>query len=214
MKKRNLFSLVFACWCLLAGAGVGMGIASFRDNAPMVVYAEGEETTEPTTNEEELTEEEKESKLQELLDQLNAKYQEIRDTQIFGTTIGAIIGAVVGAVVSLAPSLINRKNIKNAIEEVSLTRTIVDDNKKMAEKIKEDFNITNENYDKVITVMGDISKELKTTENLLKKVSDENDRLSHENAELKDILLNIVNHSKELVASGVAEALNKKYFDK
>jgi len=214
MKKRNLFSLVFACLCLLAGAGVGMGIASFRDNAPMVVYAEGEETTEPTTNEEELTEEEKESKLQELLDQLNAKYQEIRDTQIFGTTIGAIIGAVVGAVVSLAPSLINRKNIKNAIEEVSLTRTIVDDNKKMAEKIKEDFNITNENYDKVITVMGDISKELKTTENLLKKVSDENDRLSNENAELKDILLNIVNHSKELVASGVAEALNKKYFDK
>ena len=214
MKKRNLFSLVFACLCLLAGAGVGMGIASFRDNAPMVVYAEGEETTEPTTNEEELTEEEKESKLQELLDQLNAKYQEIRDTQIFGTTIGAIIGAVVGAVVSLAPSLINRKNIKNAIEEVSLTRTIVDDNKKMAEKIKEDFNITNENYDRVIGVMGDISKELKTTENLLKKVSDENDRLSHENAELKDILLNIVNHSKELVASGVAEALNKKYFDK
>lgn len=214
MKKRNLFSLVFACLCLLAGAGVGMGIASFRDNAPMVVYAEGEETTEPTTNEEELTEEEKESKLQELLDQLNAKYQEIRDTQIFGTTIGAIIGAVVGAVVSLAPSLINRKNIKSAIEEVSLTRTIVDDNKKMAEKIKEDFNITNENYDKVITVMGDISKELKTTENLLKKVSDENDRLSNENAELKDILLNIVNHSKELVASGVAEALNKKYFDK
>ena len=214
MKKRNLFSLVFACLCLLAGAGVGMGIASFRDNAPMVVYAEGEETTEPTTNEEELTEEEKESKLQELLDQLNAKYQEIRDTQIFGTTIGAIIGAVVGAVVSLAPSLINRKNIKNAIEEVSLTRTIVDDNKKMAEKIKEDFNITNENYDRVIGVLGDISKELKTTENLLKKVSDENDRLSHENAELKDILLNIVNHSKELVASGVAEALNKKYFDK
>ena len=37
---------------------------------------------------------------------------------------------------------------------------------------------------------------------------------AQENAELKDILLNIVNHSKELVASGVAEALNKKYFDK
>jgi len=214
MKKRNLFGLMFACMCLLAGAGVGMGIASFRDNAPMVVYAEGEETSEETTSEEVLTEEEKETKLQELLDELNAKYQEIRDTQIFGTTIGAVLGAVVGAIVSFVPSLINRKNIKNAIEEVSLTRTIVDDNKKMAEKIKEDFNITNENYDRVIGVMGDISKELKATENLLKKVSDENERLSQENAELKDILLNMVNHSKELVASGVAEALNKKYFDK
>ena len=205
---------MFACLCLLAGAGVGMGIASFRDNAPMVVYAEGEETSEETTSEEVLSEEEKESKLQELLDELNAKYQEIRDTQIFGTTIGAVLGAVVGAIISFVPSLINRKNIKNAIEEVSLTRTIVDDNKKMAEKIKEDFNITNENYDRVIGVMGDISKELKATENLLKKVSDENERLSQENAELKDILLNMVNHSKELVASGVAEALNKKYFDK
>lgn len=46
---KRLKAIALTLMCLLAGAGVGMGIASFRPTtAPIVVYAEGEETSETT----------------------------------------------------------------------------------------------------------------------------------------------------------------------
>ena len=82
-----------------------------------------------------------------------------------GTTIGAIAGAVVGAIVSMIPALLNRSNIKQAISTVALTKEIVDSNAELAENVKKDFNITNENYNKAISSMKDISAELEKTKN-------------------------------------------------
>ena len=161
-------------------------------------------------DEADLTEEEK-TKLQILLDELTDKYNEIKNLQVAGTTVGAIAGAVVGAVVSMIPALLNRNNIKKAIEEVNLTRNLVDESREIAKQVKEQFNIVNENYEKAIEEMNCLSQNLSKAQELLEKVSDENAIIKAENAELKDILLNIVNHTKELVANGVANEVNKKY---
>lgn len=220
MKKRTIG---LTCLCLLACAGLGAGVGAsvyseiHQNNIVMVRAEDGTDTTtssEDTTTDETTSEEvpsEEESKLQSLIDELKAKYEELKEVQIFGTTVGAIIGAVVGAVVALAPSLLNRANIKKALDEVDLTRRIVDDNKALAEKIKEDYGITNKNYDKAIEAMEEVSKSLDSAQKQLKVVMEENEKIKEENAELKDILLNIVSHTKELVATGIAEKLNSKY---
>lgn len=213
--------------CLLLGLGVGTGVYLHYENQAQAILAHAEDVeseiiseTEIISEEESITDEsviveesdqEETSKLQDLLDELNAKYLEIRDTQLFGTTIGAIIGAVVGAVLSLAPSLLNKKNIQKAIEEVSLAKAIVDDNKKMAESLKTNFNITNENYEKAIKCVESISKELETAQALLTKVSQENAEIKAENEKLEDLLFTIFSQSKVLVALGISEETFKKY---
>ena len=211
MKKRFLIPLIILGMGAV-GTAAGFSVNAYYQNKANET-AQLIEVQENIQGDETLTEEEK-SKLQIVIEQLTAKYNEIKDIQVAGTTIGAIAGAVVGAIVSMIPALLNRSNIKQAISTVALTKEIVDSNTELAENVKKDFNITNENYNKVISSMKDISAELEKTKNLLVKVSEENTVIKTENEELKDILLNIVNHSKELVANGVAEAINKKYLHK
>lgn len=211
MKKRFLIPLIILGMGAV-GTAAGFSVNAYYQNKANET-AQLIEAQENIQGDETLTEEEK-SKLQIVIEQLTAKYNEIKDIQVAGTTIGAIAGAVVGAIVSMIPALLNRSNIKQAISTVALTKEIVDSNAELAENVKKDFNITNENYNKAISSMKDISAELEKTKNLLVKVSEENTVIKTENEELKDILLNIVNHSKELIANGVAEAINKKYLHK
>lgn len=210
MKKRNLFSLVFACLCLLAGAGVGMGIASFRDNAPMVVYAEGEETTEPTTSEETTTEEES-SKWKELYETAIQKYEEIKNKQIAGTTIGALVGAVVGAIVSFVPAMLNRSNIRKSIDDLVIARGHVERLHSELEAIKTDFKIQKEEFDLVVKSVDGLEKNLIKMEKTLEKALEDNAILHKENAELKEMILDLFSHSEVLVALGVSEEALKKY---
>ena len=212
MKKQTIGLM---CLCLLASAGIGASVgmmtyAHYNAEANVIMVRAEDAESELESSEEELTEEEK-AEIKDLLAELKAKYQDIRDRQIFGTTIGTIIGTVVGAVVSMIPALLNRKNIKNAIEEVALTRQIVDSNEKLAKKLKEDYQITNEHYDKVVNEMGNINAILATTQKMLEKVSEENAEIKAENKELKELILDLFSHSEVLVALGVSEDVFKKY---
>lgn len=211
MKKQTI-GLV--CLCLLASAGVGasVGMATYAhyNNEANIIMVKAEDAESELESSEDITEEEK-SKLQEYIDVLEKKYAEIRDTQIFGTTLGTIIGAVVGAVVSLIPALLNRGNIKKALEEVSLTRAVAESNEKLAKKLQEDYKITNDNYLKVVKELGIVSANLKTTETLLHKLSDENAEIKAENKEMKELMLEIFSHSSVLAALGVSEEVFKKY---
>ena len=209
MKKRNLFSLVFACLCLLAGAGVGMGIASFRDNAPMVVYAEGEETSEPTDTE--TTPEQEDSKWKELYETAIQKYEEIKNKQIAGTTIGALVGAVVGAIVSFVPAMLNRSNIRKSIDDLVIARGHVERLHSELEAIKTDFKIQKAEFDVVVKSVDGLEKNLNKMEKILEKALEDNAILHKENAELKEMILDLFSHSEVLVALGVSEEALKKY---
>lgn len=212
MNKKT-FGLV--CLCLLAGAGVGAcaGVtiySQFEKQANIVMVA-AEEVSEELTSEE-LTDDEIDA-LQDLLDDLNSKYDELRDTQIFGTTIGTLVGALVGAVVSLAPSLLNRSNIKTAIEEVSIAKSIIVETTKLAEQVRKDYAITDDKYNKVIKSMTDISSTLEKTQRAMVKLSSENAEIKAGNKELKEILLMIISQSGVLTALGVSEEAFKKYIE-
>lgn len=211
MKKRFLIPLIILGMGAV-GTATGFSVNAYYQNKANEV-AQQVEAQEEIANDENLTEEEK-SKLQIVIDQLTAKYNEIKDIQVAGTTIGAIAGAVVGAIVSAIPALLNRSNIKKAIENVNITRNYVDETIKVAEEMKNEFDITNKSYGEVIKFLKETSAQLSKTDDMLKAVLESNDKLSAENAELKEILMGIVTNSKDLVASGIAEQLSKKYLSK
>jgi len=198
------------------GAGVGVGTYYAMEAQIQPIVAHADEVEEQIESEE--TSEEEKADLQDILNAITEKYYEIKNLQIAGTTLGAIVGAILGAVVSMIPALMNRSNIKKAIETVGTTKVIVDSNTKLAKELKDQCDINNANYDKAISEMEGLGKDLGDLKGVLSNTLDELDGVKKENAliheenrELKDILLTMASHSKELVACGVAEALNKKY---
>ena len=206
--------------CLLAGAGVGMGIASFHNVTPVVVHAEGEETSEEPAESSEPVEEPKDNteeeagRIQELIDELTAKYEQIKNIQVAGTTVGAIIGALIGAVVSFIPAMMNRSNIKKSIEDLSLARNNVKNVHEELVKIQKTYDIQHEEFTNVVSTVNKLSKSLDSVNSLLNKALEENEKLHNENAELKDILIQIASNNSELVSKGVAEAIASKYLNK
>lgn len=211
MKKRYLIPLIILGMGAV-GTAAGFSVSAYYQNK-VNETSQLIEKQEEIANDETLNEEEK-SKLQTIISELEAKYNEIKDIQVAGTTIGAIAGSIVGALIGLIPALFNRQNILKAIDNVQSTKTLVDDSVNLAKQVREDYQITNKNYDTAIKTMEDVSKELETTKNLLVQVSKENTEIKAENKEIKEMFLIYVNNDKEAVASGVAEKLNKKFGNK
>ena len=228
MKRFRFIALTLMC--LLAGAGVGMGIASFHNVTPVVVHAEGEETSEEPAESSEPVEEPKDNteeeagRIQELIDELTAKYEQIKNIQVAGTTVGAIVGALIGAVVSFIPAMMNRSNIKKSIEDLSLARNTVKNVHEELVKIQKTYDIQHEEFTNVVGTVNKLSKSLDSVNklsksldsvnSLLNKALEENEKLHNENAELKDILIQIASNNSELVSKGVAEAIASKYLNK
>lgn len=211
MKKRFLIPLIILGMGAV-GTAAGFSVNAYYQNKANET-SQLIEVQEDIQSNEDLTEEEK-AKLQIVIDQLQSKYNEIKDIQVAGTTIGAIAGSIVGALIGLIPALFNRQNILKAIDNVQSTKTLVDDNVNLAKQVREDYQITNKNYDTAIKTMEGVSKELEATKNLLVKVSEENTQIKAENKEIKEMLLIYVSNDKEAVASGVAEQLSKKFGNK
>lgn len=218
MKRFRFIALTLMC--LLAGAGVGMGIASFHNVTPVVVHAEGEETSEEPAESSEPVEEPKDNteeeagRIQELIDELTAKYEQIKNIQVAGTTVGAIVGALIGAVVSFIPAMMNRSNIKKSIEDLSLARNTVKNVHEELVKIQKTYDIQHEEFTNVVGTVNKLSKSLDSVNSLLNKALEENEKMHNENAELKDILIQIASNNSELVSKGVAEAIASKYLNK
>jgi len=211
MKKRYLIPLIILGMGAV-GTAAGFSVSAYYQNKANET-AQIIEKQEEIASDENLTEEEK-SQLEAIITQLENKYNEIKDIQVAGTTIGAIAGSIVGALIGLIPALLNRANIKEAIGFTTFTRNLVDTNQKYLEEAKERFEISNKKYDQTIEVMGSLKEQLEKTEKHLILVEKQNEQLSIENGELKDIILTFVCNDKEAVASGVAELLSKKYLKK
>ncbi len=162
-----------------------------------------EDIDTPATNEED-----------NFLNKIEQVFDEIKNYQVAGTTIGAIAGTIIGALISAIPAILNRKNIKKAIQEVDNSKIVIDDTKKLAESIQKMFDINSADYAKVIEYLDSLSQVLNCTQLKLGEVLKDNKSIKQDNTELLDVLLTSINNNKELVSSGVAEKLNKKYLTK
>lgn len=211
MKKRFLIPLIILGMGAV-GTAAGFSVNAYYQNKANET-AQLIEAQENIQGDETLTEDEK-SKLQIVIEQLQAKYNEIKDIQVAGTTIGAIAGSIVGALVGMIPALINRSNIKEALGYVTFARKLTETNEEILKTVQDKFDITDKNYNKVIEVNHQLGEELKKTEERLEKVEAQNAELKTENAEIKDVLLTIALNNKDLIASGTAEQLAKKYLRK
>lgn len=212
MKKKHF---TIACLALTMGAFAGIGTHFVIESQADAIMAKAEEIQ--SSADAEPTDEEK-SRLQEIIDELTAKYNQIKDIQVAGTTIGAIAGAIVGAIVSAIPAIINRSNIKKAIENGGVCQENVVKVNEVLSCVQEKFGIVNENYAKAIEAVNMLSEELKTVKASLEQAEEnyvalkqDNVALRHDNEQLREIIVLMVNHTKEYVANGTAEYVNSKF---
>ena len=114
----------------------------------------------------------------------------------------------------MIPALINRANLKEAIDFSRTFKVQVECNDKLFKEAKEQFNITDKKYDQVIESNNKLGSLLNKALNRMEEIEKQNALLSSENKEIKEMFLIYVNNDKEAVASGVAEKLNKKFGNK
>lgn len=211
MKKRYLIPLIVLGMGAV-GTAAGFSVNAYYQSKANEV-AQLVEVQEGISASEDLTEEEK-SKLQIVIEQLTAKYNEIKNIQVAGTTIGAIAGSLVGAIVGLIPALVNRSNIHEALSFTRSAKKQTEDNGKLLEVFKEKFEITDKKYNEVIEANKLLGVALEKTEKRLEKSLENQERISNENKELKEIMLIYMTNDKNAVANGIAELLSKKYLNK
>lgn len=209
MKKSHF---AVAALALVLGAGIGISTHFAIEAQANAVVALAEEA-QSSMSSEEVTEEEK-TKLQSIIDELVKKYDEIKNIQVAGTTIGAIAGALVGAIVSAIPAILNRSNIKKAIEAVDVCQGNVAKTGEVLEVVKEKYDISNANYDSVTKLLGELNDELKATKAALSSAEEAYAVLSKENKDLQEIIIVMANHTRELVGNGTAEMINAKFRSK
>ena len=209
MKKRTLGLIGLTLFASLAlGFAVGMTVNKAYDNQIVAVYAEGEQAEQEI---ETATSEEEADKWKQLYEEALKKFDELKNKQVAGTTIGAIVGSIVGAIVSFIPAMLNRSNIHTAIDNLGVARGHVERLHSELEAIKTDFKIQKAEFDVVVKSVEGLEKNLGKMEKILEKVLDDNANLHKENAELKEMILDLFSHSEVLVALGVSEEALKKY---
>ena len=219
MKKRTLGLIGLTLFASLAlGFAVGMTVNKAYDNQIVAVYAEGEQAEQEAEN---ASSEEEASKWKELYEEALQKFDELKNKQVAGTTLGAIVGAVVGAVVSAIPALLNRSNIHSAIDNLGVARRDVSALHETLATVRDEFKINNQNLDKAIKSVNMLEKDLGLAQSMLEKVLADNEQLHKENAlisaenkEIKDLLLAVFSQSTVLTALGISEDIFQKYLPK
>lgn len=219
MKKRTLGLIGCMLFASLAlGFAVGMTVNKAYDNQIVAVYAEGEQAEQEAEN---ASSEEEASKWKELYEEALQKFDELKNKQIAGTTIGAIVGSIVGAIVSFIPAMLNRSNIHTAIDNLGVARRDVSALHETLATVRDEFKINNENLDKAIKSVNMLEKDLGLAQSMLEKVLADNEQLHKENAlisaenkEIKDLLLAVFSQSTVLTALGISEDIFQKYLPK
>ncbi len=219
MKKRTLGLIGLTLFASLAlGFAVGMTVNKAYDNQIVAVYAEGEQAEQEI---ETAASEEEASKWKQLYEEALKKFDELKNKQVAGTTIGAIVGSIVGAIVSFIPAMLNRSNIHTAIDNLGIARRDVSALHETLATVRDEFKINNENLDKAIKSVNMLEKDLGLTQSMLEKALADNEQLHKENAlisaenkEIKDLLLAVFSQSTVLTALGISEDIFQKYLPK
>lgn len=216
MKKRTLGLIGCMLFASLAlGFAVGMTVNKAYDNQIVAVYAEGEQAEQEAEN---ASSEEEASKWKELYEEALQKFDELKNKQVAGTTLGAIVGAVVGAVVSAIPALLNRSNIHSAIDNLGIARRDVQSLHDTLATVRDEFKVNNEHLDKAIKCTEQIDNKLNETQLLLEKALADNAKLHEENAlilikeeKMEKLLLAVFSQSTVLTALGISEEVFKEF---
>ena len=219
MKKRTLGLIGCMLFASLAlGFAVGMTVNKAYDNQIVAVYAEGEQAEQEI---ETATSEEEADKWKQLYEEALKKFDELKNKQVAGTTIGAIVGSIVGAIVSFIPAMLNRSNIHTAIDNLGVARRDVSALHDTLATVRDEFKVNNEHLDKAIKSVNMLEKDLGLAQSMLEKVLADNEQLHKENAlisaenkEIKDLLLAVFSQSTVLTALGISEDIFQKYLPK
>ena len=193
MKKRWLLIPALA---LLFGGALALSIASVK-----VSQVRAEEIQEVVESEED------ESKYQELVEKLN----HIKDTQVVSTIISVFSGGGCGALLALGPMFVNRGTINKAKRTADTSANQLEVTAKNMKELKDTLNITNEKYDKGIEVVENAAITMHETSRKLEIIEKNQEAEAKHHQEDIKFFLTIIGSSKELVANGTAEALNKRF---
>lgn len=193
MKKKWLLIPALA---LLFGGALALSITSVK-----VSQVRAEEIQEVAESEED------ESKYQELVEKLN----QIKDTQVVSTIISVLSGGGCGALLALGPMLVNRGTINKAKSVANTSASELEVTAKNMKELKDQLNINSKLYDDGIQKVEQAAKLMSETSHQIEIVEKNQEAMAKKHEEEVELLLTIIGSSKELVANGTAELLNKRF---
>ncbi len=198
--------------CLFAGAGVGFGIASFRNAAPVVVYAEGEETSEQPVETSEPVEEPQENKEESSKwEEIEKKVKEISNYQVLGMTIGTIVGGLASIGITYlmkkAEKIELRKFTEFSREGAAQYKQFMN----KADELTANYGVLHDEFVAFREQSDALVAEIKEENKYLKECYEEEKAARLEE---RKFFLELISNTKETVASGLAEKLNKYFEDK
>ena len=204
MKKKMLLrsGLVVGFACVCACACISM---SAIECTQARAYAQ-ELSEEPI--------EEETTPIEEIITNIEKTYEDIKNYQVAGTTIGVIAGVAVSILVSMIPSLINRSNIKKALKQVENANSMLKQSKEISKKAQSEFVEVVSQYKETIKNLNLSSHDLALTKETLEEYVSEFKKLRAENSDLKEILLKIVANNPNLVGKGLSEEIVARYSKK
>ena len=190
------FVCMCACACISMSAIAGTQARAYAQDA--IEEPINEETTP----------------IEDIIAEIEKTYEDIKNYQVAGTSIGVIAGVAVSILVSMIPSLINRSNIKKSLRQVENANALLKQSKEISKKAQNEFVEVVSQYKETIKNLNASNNDLVTTRETLEKYASEFKKLRAENSELKDILLKIVANNPNLVSKGVSEEIISKYSKK
>ena len=204
MKKKMLLrgGLVVGFVCMCACACISMSAIAGTQARAYAQDAIEEPINEETTP------------IEDIIAEIEKTYEDIKNYQVAGTSIGVIAGVAVSILVSMIPSLINRSNIKKSLRQVENANALLKQSKEISKKAQNEFVEVVSQYKETIKNLNASNNDLVTTRETLEKYASEFKKLRAENSELKDILLKIVANNPNLVSKGVSEEIISKYSKK
>ena len=193
MKKKWLLIPALA---LLFGGALALSITSVK-----VSQVRAEEIQEVAESEED------ESKYQELVEKLN----QIKDSQVVATIISVLSGGGCGALLALGPMFVNRGTINKAKSVANTSASELEVTAKNMKELKDQLSINSKLYDDGIQKVEQAAKLLSETSHQFEIIEKNQEAMAKNHKEEVELLLTIIGSSKELVANGTAELLNKRF---
>lgn len=192
MKKRFL---IIPAITMLFGAGL-----VFATNKVAEVRAE--EIVETISESEEDN-----SLYQEAL----AKLQEIKEKQFVRSLIGALTGGLGSALISTVFMFVNRDTMKQSIVVARKGEKTISTGIEQIENYTKQSKETSEKAEKSIVFLKQVDEKANEIISHAESILANQETINNEHKEEIDLLLTIINSSKDLVANGTAEKLNKIY---
>ena len=194
MKKRFLIIPAIA---MLFGAGIAF-------TSSKIAEVKAEEIVE-TLEESEKQEDKK------LYEEALEKLEEIKEKQFVRSLLGAITGGVGSSVVSMLFMFVNRDTMKQSLVIARQGEKTLSLSVSEIKKFEEQSHKTSEKAEKSIEFLEKVDEKVDTALTRVETILANQETLSKEHADEIDLLLTIINSSKDLVANGTAERINKIY---